>query len=153
MTVSTDGMVLWWDIRRMNEAVESMPLRCGGACWPAVDGLCNVLCSAVNWQLARSGWVMHRSKTRHLKARTVQQDPQIPQTPPHTQPTLPREKGSDVLLGGLCLEYDPQAGPTKFMVGTEQGTVLSCNRKAKNPADRVGTSFGGHHGPVQGVWR
>ena len=28
MTVSTDGSVLWWDIRRMGEALESLPLRC-----------------------------------------------------------------------------------------------------------------------------
>lgn len=34
MTVSTDGYVLWWDIRKMAEAVESMPLRCG------CDGVC-----------------------------------------------------------------------------------------------------------------
>jgi hypothetical protein len=34
---------------------------------------------------------------------------------------LCREKGSDMLLGGVSLEYDPTAGPTKFMVGCEQG--------------------------------
>jgi hypothetical protein len=34
---------------------------------------------------------------------------------------LCREKGSDLLLGGVSLEYDPTAGPTKFMVGCEQG--------------------------------
>jgi dynein intermediate chain 2, axonemal len=27
MTVSTDGSVLWWDIRKLSDAVESMPLR------------------------------------------------------------------------------------------------------------------------------
>ncbi|WIA16722.1 hypothetical protein OEZ85_013376 [Tetradesmus obliquus] len=90
MTVSTDGLVLWWDIRKLSEAVESMPLR---------------------------------------------------------------EKGSETLLGGVSLEYDPAAGPTKFMVGCEQGSVLSCNRKAKNPADRVGSSYMGHHGPVYGLKR
>lgn len=31
MTVSTDGMVMWWDIRKLGEAVETMPLRWGGA--------------------------------------------------------------------------------------------------------------------------
>jgi dynein intermediate chain 2 len=64
-----------------------------------------------------------------------------------------REKGSETLLGGVSLEYDPAAGPTKFMVGCEQGSVLSCNRKAKNPADRVGSSYAGHHGPVYGLKR
>lgn len=57
MSVSTDGQVMWWDIRKLSESVESMPLK---------------------------------------------------------------EKGSDTMLGGVVLEYDPAAGPTNFMVGTEQ---------------------------------
>lgn len=31
----------------------------------------------------------------------------------------------------------------RFMVGTEQGTALLCNRKAKTPADRVGAVYTG----------
>lgn len=31
LTVSTDGQVLWWDIRKLSEVVESMPLRWEGA--------------------------------------------------------------------------------------------------------------------------
>jgi hypothetical protein len=72
---------------------------------------------------------------------------------PAAAPSAHREKGSEEVLGGVALEYDPTAGPTKFMVGTEQGSVLNCNRKAKNPADRVGASYTGHHGPVLGVHR
>lgn len=53
----------------------------------------------------------------------------------------------------MVLEYDPAAGPTKFMVGTEQGGVLMCNRKAKNPGDRVGANYTGHHGPLTGLQR
>lgn len=43
----------------------------------------------------------------------------------------------------VSLDYSTAAGPTKFMVGTEAGAVLSCNRKGKTPADRVGTSYCG----------
>lgn len=43
----------------------------------------------------------------------------------------------------MSLDYSTSAGPTKFMVGTEGGAVLSCNRKGKTPADRVGLSFPG----------
>ena len=46
-----------------------------------------------------------------------------------------KEKNSDVVLGAVSVEYESIAGPTKFMIGTEQGTVLMCNRKAKNPQD------------------
>ena len=49
---------------------------------------------------------------------------------------------------GCSLEYNPQAGPTKFMIGTEQGNIMTCNRKAKNPQDRVGASFPGLHIPT-----
>jgi len=38
--------------------------------------------------------------------------------------------------------------PTKFMVGTEQGVILSCNRKAKNPQDKITAAFTGHQGPI-----
>jgi len=56
-------------------------------------------------------------------------------------------------MGGVCLEYSAAAGPTKFLVGTEQGAVVSCNRKAKNPADRIGTVYEGHCGPVYALHR
>lgn len=38
--------------------------------------------------------------------------------------------------------------PTKFMVGTEQGAILLCNRKGKTQADKITTAFIGHHGPI-----
>uniref|UniRef100_A0A7S0V3I3 Uncharacterized protein n=1 Tax=Polytomella parva TaxID=51329 RepID=A0A7S0V3I3_9CHLO len=90
MTVSTDGMVNWWDIRKLNESLENMPIR---------------------------------------------------------------DKGSDVSIGGVILEYDPNAGPTNFMLGTEQGSIFSCNRRAKNPLDRVKYTLTGHHGPIYGLRR
>ncbi|EOD40976.1 hypothetical protein EMIHUDRAFT_221996 [Emiliania huxleyi CCMP1516] len=37
----------------------------------------------------------------------------------------------------------------QFLVGTEQGKVVACNRKAKNPSDRVGTIYEGHCGPAR----
>lgn len=50
-------------------------------------------------------------------------------------------------MGGLVLEYEPTM-PTKFMVGTEQGVILSCNRKAKSPSDKIVASFSQHYGPI-----
>ena len=80
MTASTDGSVLWWDIRKLGEPTESLTLK---------------------------------------------------------------EKSSETVLGAMSLEYNPAAGPTKFMIGTEQGNIMACNRKAKNPQDRVVASFPG----------
>jgi len=54
-------------------------------------------------------------------------------------------------LGGVSMEYTTAGG--KFLVGTEQGKIVSCNRKAKNPADRVGGTYEGHFGPVYALHR
>lgn len=39
--------------------------------------------------------------------------------------------GNDVIVGGTKIEYKADAGATKYLIGTEQGTVLSCERKSK----------------------
>lgn len=80
MSAASDGSVLWWDIRKLAEPVETLEV-------------------------------------------TV--------------------RGSERVLGAVSLDYSPQAGPTKFMLGTEQGLVISGNRKAKTPTDRVGTPYTG----------
>ncbi|KAG9473519.1 hypothetical protein GDO78_004035 [Eleutherodactylus coqui] len=63
------------------------------------------------------------------------------------------KKGNlDLALGGISLEFEPTI-PTKFMVGTEQGMVISCNRKAKTPAEKIVCTYSGHHGPIYAVQR
>ncbi|XP_059149327.1 dynein intermediate chain 3, ciliary-like isoform X2 [Physella acuta] len=54
--------------------------------------------------------------------------------------------------GAYCLEYEPTM-PTKFMAGTEQGNIISCNRKAKTPMDKIAAVFTGHIGPVYALQR
>ncbi|CAJ1033763.1 putative WD domain, G-beta repeat [Leishmania shawi] len=63
--------------------------------------------------------------------------------------------GARGILGGLCLDYDPQVGgPAKYMIGTEQGTILSCNRKGKTQHEKLlPNTFNGHHGPIYSVQR
>jgi len=69
-------------------------------------------------------------------------------------------KGEEKTLGGCSLEWMQEAGPTKFLVGTEHGTVLSCSRKPKKACE-IGTWFGAesrggygkHFGPVYAVKR
>ena len=40
----------------------------------------------------------------------------------------------------MTLEFEPTM-PTKFMVGTERGTINSGNRKAKTNADKIAAQF------------
>mmetsp|Transcript_6400 Transcript_6400/g.14130 ORF Transcript_6400/g.14130 Transcript_6400/m.14130 type:complete len:361 (-) Transcript_6400:714-1796(-) len=37
----------------------------------------------------------------------------------------------DTVLGGSSMEYNQEAGPTKYLVGTEQGVVMSVNLRNK----------------------
>ncbi|KAM6119103.1 kinesin-like protein KIF19 [Phoenicopterus ruber ruber] len=55
-------------------------------------------------------------------------------------------------LGAVTLEFEPTM-PTKFMVGTEQGIVIACNRKAKTPPEKIASTYSGHHGPVYALAR
>ncbi|KAL0983885.1 hypothetical protein UPYG_G00134340 [Umbra pygmaea] len=65
----------------------------------------------------------------------------------------PNKKGNlDNALGAISLEFETTM-PTKFMVGTEQGLVLSCNRKAKTPAEKIVCTYSGHHGPIYALQR
>jgi len=90
-STSTDGQVLWWDIRRLGEPSEML--------------------------------------------------------------TLDDKSAEGRLMGGVSMEYSAAGGPTKFLIGTEQGKVISCSRKGKTNADKLGTVYEGHCGPVYGLQR
>jgi len=66
----------------------------------------------------------------------------------------------DMSFGATTLEYRSDAGATRYLVGTEQGAILLCDRKAKKDSDSqkvVKTTFGwkhgGHFGPVTALQR
>eukprot|EP00742_Colponemidia_sp_Colp-10_P001216 GILJ01001309.1.p1 GENE.GILJ01001309.1~~GILJ01001309.1.p1 ORF type:complete len:593 (-),score=99.77 GILJ01001309.1:140-1918(-) len=68
----------------------------------------------------------------------------------------PNSKNQEKVLGGTSLEYNPEAGPTKYLVGTEQGVVLSVNKKPKKAIEinqRFGGEVGKHHGPIYSIQR
>jgi dynein intermediate chain 2 len=64
-------------------------------------------------------------------------------------------KGDEKTLGGCCLEWMQEAGASKFLVGTEHGITLGCNRKPKKACDisnyygaETKGGIGKHFGPV-----
>uniref|UniRef100_G3P824 Dynein, axonemal, intermediate chain 2b n=1 Tax=Gasterosteus aculeatus aculeatus TaxID=481459 RepID=G3P824_GASAC len=63
-----------------------------------------------------------------------------------------REGNPERALGAISLDFESTM-PTKFMVGTEQGLVVSCNRKAKTPTEKVVCTYDGHQGPVYALQR
>ncbi|CAH8649214.1 unnamed protein product [Schistosoma curassoni] len=54
--------------------------------------------------------------------------------------------------GAYALEYESTM-PTKFMAGTEQGMIISCNRKGKTPAEKIVAVYPGHIGPIYALQR
>ncbi|NXF13672.1 DYI3 protein, partial [Smithornis capensis] len=63
----------------------------------------------------------------------------------------PPPHGVPILLTAALSCSHPQ--PAKFLVGTEQGSIISCNRDAKTPPDKIGSVFKGHIGAVYAVAR
>mmetsp|Transcript_9082 Transcript_9082/g.8962 ORF Transcript_9082/g.8962 Transcript_9082/m.8962 type:complete len:603 (-) Transcript_9082:172-1980(-) len=95
VSVSTDGQMLWWDTRKLNEPTDSL-----------------LMCTDV--------------------------------------------KGNGQVLGGSSLEYNSEAGPSKYLVGTEQGVVLMVNlknRKQNNGITVFDQGPGKHHGPIYSIQR
>jgi len=96
VTTSTDGRVLWWDTRKLNEGpIESL----------------NV-----------------------------------------TEGSNP----NDPLIGATVLEYNTEAGPTKYLIGTEMGSLMVANKKPKKAVEitaRYGLESGRHLGPVMSINR
>lgn len=70
-----------------------------------------------------------------------------------TTASIPAPIPANSSLPATCLEYSTAAGPTKFMVGTGQGTILSGNRKSKSPYERVTSSFVGHAAAIKSLSR
>ncbi|BET01373.1 Hypothetical protein NTJ_14189 [Nesidiocoris tenuis] len=55
-------------------------------------------------------------------------------------------------VGISSLEYQATI-PNKFMAGTEKGTVISVNRKARTMNEKIGTIFNCHMTPVRSIER
>lgn len=63
---------------------------------------------------------------------------------------------NDEIIGGTALEYNVEAGPSKFLIGTESGSILTANKKLKKPVEittRYGLDQGRHLGPVYSINR
>ncbi|KAL8430584.1 hypothetical protein Efla_000529 [Eimeria flavescens] len=69
---------------------------------------------------------------------------------------LPHEQSDSQLLGAVSLAWSLEAGPTKYLIGTEQGIILGLKTRPKKPPEisqRFGCEGGRHYGPVCAVRR
>ncbi len=147
---SYNGVVQYWDTRQ-----PSRP-----AARSAIEESHKDPVWAIKWLQSKSGEILSVSTDGQAfiwDCRTPEKPVEIRKFDNETMLLQPKsnEGGAKGILGGLCIDYDPQVGgPAKYMIGTEQGTILSCNRKGKSQAEKIGSNtFNGHHGPVYAVQR
>jgi dynein intermediate chain 2 len=60
------------------------------------------------------------------------------------------------VFGGTCLEYNPEAGATRYLAGTEQGITILANKRPQRAVEinqRFGLEEGRHHGPIYSIQR
>ncbi len=123
VSVSTDGSMLWWDIRLIGKGpIDSYQLKASSA--------------------GGRGGAGGAGGDRDEKSGSA----------------LDQKEGFQ--WGGTALEYKSDVGSTRYLVGTEQGIVLLCDRKAKKDAESTksikntyGTASGKHHGPIYSIER
>ena len=63
-----------------------------------------------------------------------------------------KEPNVESAIGVTSLNYEPSMG-TKFLLGTENGVIISGSRKSKTTTDKLALRFNGHFGPVYNVDR
>uniref|UniRef100_A0A8C2QB32 Dynein, axonemal, intermediate chain 2a n=1 Tax=Cyprinus carpio TaxID=7962 RepID=A0A8C2QB32_CYPCA len=66
----------------------------------------------------------------------------------------PSKKGNcENAFGAVSMEFENSMVRAKFLVGTEQGLVVSCNRKLETTDDPIVCMYSGHHGPIYALQR
>ncbi|XP_071452018.1 dynein intermediate chain 3, ciliary [Hetaerina americana] len=146
-----DGRVGFWDTRR-----GSLPVDQSG-----LDVSHRDPASCVNWIASKSGseyfsastdgqvkWWDIRKLSEPLE--TLILDPGNKFT--GTGAVVDTQQKISRALGASSLEYEPTI-PTRFMVGTEKGYVINCNRKGKTPAEKLVSQYSAQIGPVHSLQR
>ncbi|KAI3386145.1 hypothetical protein SNEBB_010015 [Seison nebaliae] len=135
-----NGQVGFWDIRKGSQPVEMSPIENSH-----IDPAYNAL------------WIQSKSNAEFFSSSTDGQvlwwDLRKLGTPTDTL-ILDQHKRGDInsAYGSVSLEYEMTI-PTKFMVGTSTGQIISCNRKGKTDAEKIATVYPGHYGPVYSIER
>lgn len=145
-----NGQITYFDIRKPNGST--------GSCLPlatsTLENSHHDPVSDVFWISSKTG---HQAASVSTDGKMMWWDTRNLIEPLDSISLYPDAKNKSVLLGGSCLEYNSEAGPTKYLVGTEQGTIASINlrnRKLNNGVSMYDEGPGSkHHGPVHSIYR
>ncbi|XP_029370619.1 dynein intermediate chain 3, ciliary [Echeneis naucrates] len=137
---SYNGQIVYWDTRRGSRPVE----------FSSVEQSHRDPVYKIIWLQSKTGTDVFSAST---DGQVLWWDVRKLSEPTDCLVLDPGKEGNlDRALGAVSLEFEPTM-PTKFLVGTEQGVVVSCNRKAKTAAEKMVCTYDGHHGPVYALQR
>ncbi|NWI81803.1 DNAI2 protein, partial [Dryoscopus gambensis] len=135
-----NGQIVYWDTRKGGLPVEMTPVELShrdpvyGACWlPSRTGT-ECFTGSTDGQVL---WWDIRKMSQPSERLVLD---------------ITKEDQLSKALGASALDFAP-AMPTKFLVGTEQGIIISCNRDSKTPPEKIAHLFRGHLGAVYSVTR
>ncbi|KAI8806510.1 WD40-repeat-containing domain protein [Cladochytrium replicatum] len=132
-----NGLLSYWDVRKGSYPADSTPIEKSHR-----DPVYNV------------AWVQSKSGAEFFSVSTDGQvlwwDIRKLSEPTESMLIDPEKNGT--VVGGTVLDFETTM-PTKFMVGAENGSVFMCNKKAKNPGEKITHIYPGHHGPIRALQR
>lgn len=144
-----NGLITCFDLRKPNGAV--------GTCSPlessTVEKSHHDPISDVFWISSKTG---HQCASVSTDGKMMWWDTRNLSEPLDSLELYSQYSDENLILGGSSLEYSSEAGPTKYLVGTEQGSVVSVNlrnRKMNNGVSVFDEGPGKHHGPVYSIQR
>lgn len=151
-----NGLIGFWDLRRGSHPVEKTVIEKTHSD-PVYD---------VEWIQSRTGMEFASVSTDGYiywwDARKLGSGPM--------DSMLLKDETTNITYGGTSLEYRTDAGATKFLIGTEQGSIITVERKAKKDGDSqksMKTIYGAlsqdikennlnnskHHAPIYAIQR
>ncbi|XP_064251688.1 dynein axonemal intermediate chain 2 [Passer domesticus] len=135
-----NGQIVYWDTRKGGLPMEMTPVEFShrdpvyGACWlPSRTGT-ECFSGSTDGQVL---WWDIRKMSQPSERLVLD---------------ITRQDQLKQALGAISLDFAPIL-PTKFLVGTEQGIIISCNRDAKTPPEKIANIFRSHIGAVYRVTR
>ncbi|KAJ3416059.1 Dynein intermediate chain 2, axonemal [Chytridiales sp. JEL 0842] len=134
---SYNGLLSYWDTRKGSYPVDTTPIEKSHA-----DPVYNI-----SWVQSKSGCEFFSVST---DAQVLWWDIRKLSEPTESLLLDPEKNGN--VVGGTVLDFETTM-PTKFMVGAENGSVFMCNKKAKNPSEKITHIYPAHHGPVYALQR
>jgi len=144
-----NGLVTYFDLRKPNGPVG----QCSSQMSSVVETSHHDPVSDIFWISSKTG---HQCASVSTDGKMMWWDTRKLKEPIDSIILSVDSKGDGITLGGSSLEYNTEAGPTKYLVGTEQGTVISVNlrnRKLNNGVTVYDNGPGKHLGQVFSIQR